>query len=289
MPERPAFSVVILTLNEERNLPGCLASVAGCDDIVVLDSGSTDRTAEIARAAGARVIVNPFVNFGDQRNFAHAHGHFRHDWVFHLDADEQMTPELFAECARVAAANPPLDGFYAAPRMMFHGDWMRRCTDWPAWQARFVRPARFRFVQSGHGQREAPGLRLGRLEAGYTHDISVESAAEWETKHRRYARQEAEKILRESAGAARLLQRVWSGPALERRRALKHLSYLLPARPLLRFIYQYFLRGGFLDGRQAFRYCRLLARYEGYATAELKRQRLARRSLGPNTGAAGRD
>ena len=277
MSEPARFSVVILTLNEEHNLPGCLASVAGCDDIVVLDSGSTDRTHEIARAAGARVLVNPFVNFAEQRNFAHAHAQFRHAWVFHLDADEQMTPELFAECARVATANPPLDGYYAAPHMMFHGHWMRRCTDYPAWQARFVRPGKFLFVQSGHGQREAPGLSLGRLQAGYTHDISVESEADWETKHRRYAQQEAGKILQETAGTGALLRRVLTGPALERRRAIKHLSYSFPARPLLRFIYQYFLRGGFLDGKGAYRYCRLLARYEGYAKAELQRQRAASR------------
>lgn len=275
MTEPGRFSVVILTLNEERNLPACLASVAGCDDIVVLDSGSTDRTHDIARSAGARVLVNPFVNFAEQRNFAHAHAQFRHPWVFHLDADEQMTPALFAECARVAAENPPLDGFYAAPHMMFHGRWLRRCTDYPAWQARFVRVPEFTFVQSGHGQREAPGLRLGYLQAGYTHDISVTSEADWEAKHRRYAQQEAKKILQETDGTGVLLRRVWSGSGLERRRALKHLSYSFPARPLLRFIYQYFLRGGFLDGLGAFRYCRLLARYEGFATAELKRQRAA--------------
>jgi glycosyltransferase involved in cell wall biosynthesis len=279
MSDAGRFSVVILTLNEERNLPGCLASVAGCDDILVVDSGSTDRTAEIARAAGARVLVNRFSDFAQQRNFADEHGGFRHDWVFHLDADEQMTPELMAECARVAAANPALDGFYAAPRMMFHGQWLRRCTDWPAWQARFVRHRAFRFIQSGHGQREAPDMRMGRLQAGYTHDISVESEADWEAKHRRYARQEAGKILQETASVGTLLQRVRSGPPLARRRALKHLSYSLPARPLLRFVYQYFLRGGFLDGRGAFGYCRRLARYEGFAAAELKRQRAGRLSV----------
>ncbi len=280
MSETAPFSVVILTLNEERNLPGCLASVAGCDDIVVLDSGSTDRTAEIARAAGARVLVNPFINFAQQRNFAHTHGQFRHPWVFHLDADEQMTPALFAECARIAAENPDRDGFYAAPHMMFHGQWLRRCTDYPAWQARYVRHASFIFVQSGHGQREAPDMRMGRLQAGYTHDISDHVPAEWDAKHRHYARQEAEKIQGQTDGAAVLLRRAFAGPALERRRALKHLSYLFPARPFLRFVYQYFLRGGFLDGKGAFRYCLLLARYEGYATAELKRLRLAQRSTG---------
>lgn len=276
MNERGSFSVVILTLNEAARLPACLASVAGCDDIVVLDSGSSDGTQEIARAAGARVLVNPFVDFAQQRNFAHAAAQFRHEWIFHLDADEHMTPELLAECARVAAGKPDVDGFYAAPHMMFDGRWLRRCTDWPAWQARFVHRDRFSFVQSGHGQREAPGLRLGFLQGGYTHDISVGTEAEWNAKHRRYARQEAEEILRQTAGPGTLLKRACFGTGLERRRAIKHLSYSLPARPFLRFVYQYVLRGGFLDGRGAFRYCRLLARYEGFATAELKRLRAER-------------
>ena len=91
------FSVVILTLNEERNLPTCLASIAGCDDVIVLDSGSKDQTAEVARAAGARVVVNPFENFAAQRNFADHTVAFKHPWVFHLDADERMTPVRLAK------------------------------------------------------------------------------------------------------------------------------------------------------------------------------------------------
>lgn len=275
MADRLPLSIVILTLNEEARLPSCLASVAACDDVVVIDSGSTDRTREIAAAAGARVLANPFVDFAQQRNFAHDAAQFRHPWVFHLDADEHMTPELLAECAGLAEANPPLDGYYAAPRMIFNGRWLRHCTDYPAWQARFVRHATFRFVQSGHGQREAPGLRLGRLREGYTHDITPASDAEWEAKHRRYARQEAEKIVAAGDGGP-LLGPLLRGPALERRRALKQLSYSLPARHFLRFVYQYFLRGGFRDGPDAWRYCRLLARYEGYAAAELKRLRAER-------------
>jgi len=276
MAERLPLSIVILTLNEAARLPACLASVAACDDVVVLDSGSTDQTQAIARAAGARVLVHPFSNFAAQRNFAHAQAAFRHPWVFHLDADELMTPELLEECRQVTREDPPYDGFYAAPHMMFHGRWLRRCTDYPAWQARLVHARRFSFVQVGHGQREAPGLRLGYLQAGYLHDISPGSAGEWETKHRRYAREEAEQVLRDSSGWKQLISRVLTGPRLERRRALKHLSYYLPARPLLRFVYQYLLRGGFLDGAGARHYCCLMARYEGFTTAELKRQRASR-------------
>lgn len=265
-------SILILTLNEESNLPQCLASVAGANDIVVLDSGSTDRTVERARAAGARVFTNPFQDFAQQRNYAHHAIPFQNPWVFHLDADEQMTPELLAECATITA-DSDFDGYYAAPRMMFHGQWLRRCTDFPAWQARFARVNRFRFIQVGHGQREGPDVRMGFLKGSYLHDISVPDQTEWETKHRRYAQQEASRYLAEQRSCSHALRALFAGPKLERRRALKQLSYHLPFRPLLRFIYQYILRGGFLDGTRAYPYCRLLARYERFATEELRLRR----------------
>ena len=272
MSEVPPVSILILTLNEEKKLPACLAAVARFDDIVVLDSGSTDRTAAVARAAGARVFVNPYKDFASQRNHAHATITFKHPWVLHLDADEILLPELAAECATLDPA-VPLDGYYIAPRMMFHGNWLRRCTDFPAWQARCVRARGFRFIQTGHGQREAPEMRMGRLAGNYLHDISVDDLAEWEARHQRYARQEAGQFLATPETPGQTLQKLLAGPQLLRRRALKRLSYYLPARPLLRFLYQYVLRGGFLDGAGAWRYCLLLARYEKIATAEIKRQR----------------
>lgn len=272
MPD-PSYpvSIVILTLNEEKNLPGCLASVAGATDIVILDSGSTDRTAEIARAAGARIFTNPFRNFGQQRNFAHQNILFKNPWVFHLDADERMTPELLAECAAIPA-DAAFDGYHVAPHMMFHGQWLRRCTDYPAWQARLARVNGFEFIQVGHGQRESPAMRMGFLRGAYQHDISIPDMAEWERKHRRYAREEAVRFVAEQSAAKPGFGAFFTGPALARRRALKQLSYHLPFRPLLRFLYQYILRGGFLDGKGSFRYCRLLARYERYAAEELRLQ-----------------
>lgn len=269
MTGRLPLSVLILTKNEEARLPACLQSVAECDDVVVLDSGSTDRTADIARAAGARVYVHAFRDFAQQRNHGMETVQFRHPWVFHLDADELMTPELARESAALAA-DDPCDGYFAAPRMMFHGRWLPRCTDFPAWQARCVRAGRFRFVQAGHGQREAPEMRMGFLRGNYLHDISAPDEAVWNAKHRRYAREEAAAYLATPGAPLRAL---WSGPALERRRALKHLSYRLPGRPLLRFLYQYFLRGGCLDGPGAWRYCRLMARYERFAAEALREAR----------------
>src|SRR5690349_22231261 len=93
----PPVSVVVLTVNEEVNIADCLRSCAWSDDVHVVDSGSTDRTCGIAREMGATVHVHPFESFGLQRNWAIDHIRHKHDWVFHLDADERFTPELVAE------------------------------------------------------------------------------------------------------------------------------------------------------------------------------------------------
>jgi glycosyltransferase involved in cell wall biosynthesis len=260
------YSTVILTLNEEKALPACLASLRGCDDVVLLDSGSSDRTAEIARAAGARIFTRPFDTFAGQHNFAQRSIPFRHAWVLHLDADERLTPELDAEC-RKAAARTDLDGFRIAPKMVFEGRWIRHCTDYPAYQARFVRAPAFEFIQVGHGQREALGMRTENLRESYLHDISIYGEDAWLAKHRRYARAEAEALLAQRERAP--LRRLLSPDALTRRRALKRLSFTLPLRPAFRFVYQYFLRRGFLDGRPGLRYCALLARYEGFIADEI--------------------
>ena len=99
------ISVLILTRNEQQDLPGCLASVAWSDDIHVLDSISTDDTVVIAQAAGARVTQRPFDNWAAHQNWALANLPFRHPWVFYLDADERVTPEL-AHNLQAAAASP---------------------------------------------------------------------------------------------------------------------------------------------------------------------------------------
>jgi glycosyltransferase involved in cell wall biosynthesis len=261
------YSVVILTLNEEKALPACLSSLSGCNDVVVLDSGSTDATVPMARQAGARVFSRPFDTFAGQRNYAQREIGFRNPWVFHLDADERMTPELDIEC-RGASARDDLDGFRVAPRMFFEGRWVRHCTDYPAYQARFVRAPAFEFVQVGHGQREGPSMRVGTLRESYIHDMSIYGTGAWLAKHRRYAHAEAERVLLGNPPGES-----WAGlfsrDALVRRRALKRMSFKLPFRPFLRFIYQYCLRGGFLDGSQGYRYCLLLARYEGFIAEEI--------------------
>lgn len=263
------FSVVVLTLNEERDLPRCLESAAEIDDLVVLDSGSTDQTTEIARRHQARVFSRPFDTFAGQRNHAQTSIPFKYPWVFHLDADETLTAELIAEC-REAALRSDVDGFYVAPKMLWQGKWIPYCTDFPAYQARFVRVPEFHFKEVGHGQREADHMRMDYLSASYYHELAGEGDEDWLQKHRRYAVAEAKE--HSTSMAATSWRGIFARDALARRRCLKRLSYSLPARPALRFLYQYLLRGGFLDGKAGLHYCRLLYQYERFVSTALKQK-----------------
>lgn len=255
-------SVLLLTYNEERNLPACLAALAWCDDIVVIDSGSSDRTIELATAAGARVLHNPFKDFADQRNWGLANGKFRHEWVLHLDADEIVTPEFLAAIAALQPT-PGIDAYYVPSKIMLFGHWLRHAGMYPAYQVRLGHADRLRFVQIGHGQREAiPPERVGKLDVPYLHFCFSHGMIAWFAKHVRYAKDEAEHIIAVRNGTHKA-ERTGGGTA--RRRAAKDAVARLPVllRPLMRFIYVYFLRQGFRDGMAGLAFAFMLSIYEG--------------------------
>lgn len=252
-----SFSILILTLNEEQNLPDCLASVAWCDDVVILDSGSTDRTCEVARAAGARVFTRAFDDFASQRNWALDHIPFTHPFLFHLDADERFTPELLAECRQVVAEDRH-SGYLVANKLMFMGRWIRRASQFPCYQMRLLKRGEIVFERNGHGQREGRAERgLGRLREAYLHYNFSKGLADWIEKHNRYSSQEADESANLDASA-----RLFARDPHERRKALKRLATRLPCQPLLRFLYLYLARGGCLDGTAGYHYCRLVAIYQ---------------------------
>lgn len=272
------FSILILTKNEEANLPSCLATVKWCDDVVVLDSFSTDRTIEIARSAGVRVEQRAFDNFAGQRNHALDHIQFKHPWVFHLDADEQFTEPLRIECEQVIAANLH-SGYMVPSKLMFEGRWLKYAGMYPTYQMRLLKVGEVRFVQHGHGQREADAKRgIGALCEPYLHFNFSKGLDDWWAKHRRYAEQEAVQSLADMQSHPFALRSLLSADPITRRRAAKQLSYRLPFRSLFRFFYNYILRLGFLDGAPGYRYCRLLAAYESLASTKLRKLRLQSRS-----------
>jgi glycosyltransferase involved in cell wall biosynthesis len=268
---RPAVSVIILTLDEEINIAASLDSCTWSDDVHVLDSGSRDRTVEIARERGAAVHVHRFESFGAQRNWAIDHIPLRHEWVFHLDADERFTPELVREMTETLARGPAEAGYYVANQMILNGSWIKHASGYPAYQMRLFHRARMRFTDHGHGQREhmlVPGAAIGMLRQPYLHLNFSKGMEDWQRRHEGYARKEAEQIL--AATRTPFRARDLSRDAISRRRALKRLAGRVPFRGGLRFLHCIILQRAFLDGRAGVAYARLLARYERMIAANVR-------------------
>ena len=258
-------SVLLLTFNEAKTLPRCLAALDWCDDILVLDSGSTDGTVEIAERAGARVVQRPFDNFAAQRNFGLKAGAFRHDWVLHLDADEVVTP-TFRDRLLALEPSAGIDAYRVPSKLMLHETWLRYAGMYPTYQVRLGHRDRLRFKQVGHGQREdLPLEQVGTFDEPYLHYNFSHGLASWLRKHVRYAEDEAELLARTRRGAAESLDRLSGGDATSRRRALKRLANYLPLalRPAARFFYILVWRRGLLDGRHGLLYALMLSIYEG--------------------------
>lgn len=255
------ISVLVYTKNEERNIADCLATVAWSDDIQVVDSDSDDRTAAIARAAGARVTARSYSDESEQKNWALRELPFRHDWIFQIDADERCTPEL-AEAMRAAVAAPAGCVAFRFPRRdHFLGTWIRHVQ---------LQRYSLRLVQRGcvhYERRVNPVCRVrgavGELHAFLDHYPFSKGIAQWAERHNRYSTLEAQEL---AYGGAANWSDLWNALVERdfhaRRYHLKRLFYRLPCRPLLKFMYLYFCRGGFFDGRAGFHYAMLQSWYE---------------------------
>ncbi len=262
-PKAVPVSVLILTLNEEQNISTCIAALHGFDDIVLLDSFSTDQTMHVAQSLGARTYQRVFDNFAGQRNFALDNIQFANNWILHLDADEVLTDELREEIRR-AVVDQGFDAYRIPSRLMFLGRWLRYSGMYPTYQVRLGRKKALRFAQVGHGQRETlDPQRVGTLKQAYLHYSFSKGLADWFERHNRYSTDEARATVARLRKGGRI---DWAGllstAPTRRRRALKDLSLHVPFRPLFRFLYMYVLRLGFLDGRAGWTYCRMMATYE---------------------------
>lgn len=254
------ISVLILTKNEEQNLPYCLDSVRWCDDIVVFDSYSSDRTVEIAQQAGARVFFRKFDNERDHRD-ASLKIDFKYPWIYNPDADEIASPELIAEMTEIASRNELQPCAYRVRfRTIFMGKWIKHSSLYPTWVVRFFRRDTLSFKRSINLRYVVNGEE-GRLRSYFQHFTFRKGMAHWFEKHNVYSDFEAGEAI---AANQRPLPvgSLFSRDSLVRRAAMKDLSFRLPFRPLLRFLYMYFFRLGILDGLPGFHYCALLATYE---------------------------
>ena len=267
-------SVMIFTLNEEIHLPSCLAALAWCDDVIVVDSFSTDRTEAICREGGARFFQRTFDGFGVQRNWALDHTEPRHPWILILDADERVPPELAAELADKALHAPATAGAYRVRRRFYMwGRWLTYSSLYPTWVVRFVRLGRIRYVNRGHAETQEVDGEILDLENDLI-DENLKGLDEWFERQNRYATKDAEYELARAAVPLDLAG-LASRDGLRRRASLKQLATRMPFRPTLYFLYSYVLRRGFLDGRDGLVFCRMKSLYQ--RMIEVKRHDLRKK------------
>jgi glycosyltransferase involved in cell wall biosynthesis len=214
------LSATIVAQDEERDLPECIASVRGfCDEILVVDGGSRDRTAEIAAELGARVLRRPFDDFASQHEFARAEA--RGEWVLSLDADERASPELReVSFGDAAAYSLPLKNHY-------RGIWLRHGGFWPDRHVRLFRRQACRYdpQRTVHEKLIVSGP-IGRLDAAILH-YTYDSLQDCLEKMDRYGERAARMLFAQGARAG---------------------AWEIAARPLWRFVRAYVFRLGFLDG-----------------------------------------
>src|SRR5882724_4538543 len=269
-----SVSVLILTLNEEINIGACLDGLSWSNDIVVLDSLSTDETAKIAVSRGARIVERAFDNWSTHQNWAVNSIEFKNPWVLYLDADERCTPELRDEVLRRATMDSVESALRIRRKDFFMGRWLKHAQLYPTWLVRVFRPGKIRYERLVNPVAIIEGT-TGELRSHIVHYPFSHGVSHWIARHNRYSDMEALEAAKLRSGAASA-GALWSREPTERRRALKDIFFRLPARPLVKFLYYYGWRRGFLDGRAGFTYASLQAIYEymiSCKSLELERRR----------------
>jgi glycosyltransferase involved in cell wall biosynthesis len=219
----PELSLVVITRDAGAQLAACLDSARFAAEMLVVDSGSQDDTVEIARARGARVIVQQWLGFGPQRRYAVREA--AHDWVLCIDADEQLSPEL-AIAINAALREPMHAAFRMARRNRFFGRWLRHGEGYPDWTVRLFDRRHAHWSDDAVHEHVLADGPVGRLDGDLLH-ASAESLDAYLAKQNRYTTLQAE--------------------AMHARG--EHFSWLrLIGSPLVRFVRFYLLRAGFLDG-----------------------------------------
>jgi glycosyltransferase involved in cell wall biosynthesis len=287
---RAPISVIVPVKNEAENLGRCLPALDWADEVIVVDSQSTDETARVAAEFGASVVQFHFNgSYPKKKNWALESLPFRNEWVLVVDADEVVVPELAEEIARRTSSDEA-DGFYLNMKYFFLGRRIRHCGYAEAWNLRLFKHRLGRYERMPVD----PGTKTGDNEAHEHVELSgrvlrlaheldhhaYPSIAIWVEKHNRYAVWEAamyERFLREPIPST-------IGPGKRFKRLLKKVYLRLPMRPALRFFYSYVVRLGFLDGRPGLVFCSLLAFYDFLAWANVYEASLKAQTSGTMAG-----
>jgi SAM-dependent methyltransferase/uncharacterized protein YbaR (Trm112 family) len=264
---------IILTLDEELHIERCVRSALPLGPVFVVDCGSRDRTVEIARGAGATVVFHPWEGHARQKNWAIDHVPVQSIWLFFLDADEFLTPGLRDELIR-AASRPDFDGYLLTSENIFLGRTLKRAY-WHPRLLRMFRRGRGRWEERSVHEYAMVEGRVDAIKQVLPHE-NLKGIDAFLERHVRYARLEAGEMDRAAAlGAGRIqMSDLLSGPATRRRALKTKVWYRLPARPAIRFLWNFLIRGGFMDGRQGLVYAQLIAAYEAMIDAKRLEGRL---------------
>jgi glycosyltransferase involved in cell wall biosynthesis len=246
-------TVIILSYNSRESLAATLTSIAPLtDDILVVDSGSTDDTLEIAAAFGARVHSHAFHNYGDQRNWAIDNILAKCAWQLHLDADEQLTPALREEILELSE-DVPEDGFFIQRYVRFMGRTLKHNLA-PTWHMRLFRAGKGRCELREYDQHFFCLGKTSELKGSMIDDMRM-SLSEWTSRHNRWSDAEVrEKQM--SASTGRIASKL-SGNVIQRKRFFRGFYDRSPLflRAAALFFYRYIIKSGFLDGKEGLIFC----------------------------------
>ena len=253
---RLPISVIILTFNEEKNIEACLKSVyAFVDEIFIIDSFSTDKTLEIGRKFPVKIYQHAFQDYSRQRNWAQDNLPIKNEWVFHLDADERVTLELWEELKEIfSQMQIDADGLLVSRRTLFMGKWIRHGAHYPRYHLRLFKKGLGRCEDRLYDQHfyltgGSPKVLKSDIIDTITYNLD-----NWIARHNKWATLEAQEVIRcrDSQPVCQnyRIKGSTTGNPIERQRYMREFYYRCPLflRAAAYFLYRYILRLGFLDG-----------------------------------------
>ncbi|SDD62590.1 Glycosyl transferase family 2 [Mucilaginibacter pineti] len=265
------ISVLILTKNEEQDLPDCLKSVSWCDDIHVFDSFSDDRTAEIATAAGATITKRKFDNWSAHQNWGLSNIPFKYPWVLYIDADERVSESLYESLKNFNFDDDKAVAYEIQRRdFSWDGTWLKHAQISP-YYLRFFKPNKMRYERLVNPI-SIPDGPIGKITGYLDHYPFSKGIKYWISRHLSYADMEAATRLEDMGKGSKfsLSKALFSKDFTERRYNQKGIFYKIPGRPIVKWLYMVVWRRAFLDGKAGVTYATLQAIYEYFIVLRTK-------------------
>ena len=264
-------SILILTKNEEHDLPACLDSVNWSDDVHVFDSFSSDETLKIATSRSAKVSQRKFDGYASQRNSALESLNFKYEWILILDADERIPELLISEFRKkISFVDDSTNGFRIRRRDYLGETWLKYSQITP-YYIRLIRKGKAKYHREINEVIEVEG-NIQDLEGYFNHFPFSKGIKHWIEKHNQYSSMEALRWIEEHSTEMKFsfTKAFFDSDLSKRRYHQKGLYYKLPGRPIIKWCYMVFIRKAFLDGRAGLMYSTLQSIYEYFIVLKTK-------------------